>query len=480
MSMPHAAAPASAVFARYTAERARDGFGDAPFDIAGWTAAPGGLQLMSPGAKTFSPDHAVHGPRERELRPCYQQQSGKVLLSRANYLTIRASLDRAAATNSQRLSRRRTQTRDGKLVHSSGFKRLATPPTAGGQITRQACALVKAAGIELPPLLAKAGLTVEQIKDRDARFPVQSQIRFLELAADALHDEFLGFHLALDFELREMGLLYYVLASSERLGDSLHRAARYSSLGNEGISLRFRDERDAAMTFDYVGVARHSDRQQIEYWLTAVIRVCRQLTNRHLVPTHARLIHRRTEHASGLSSFLGCDVAFEAEVDEIVFPENAQDMPVVGGDPYLNKLLVKYCEEALVARGARGRTLRTDLENAIVPLLPHGKAHAGEIARRLGMSRRTLARRLSAKGLTFAGILADLRVDLGERHLRDGDLAISQVAWLLGYREVSAFTHAFRRWTGKTPRQVRIQQAPPHGDEGRKSADFRPLPKVRH
>jgi AraC-like DNA-binding protein len=51
--------------------------------------------------------------------------------------------------------------------------------------------------------------------------------------------------------------------------------------------------------------------------------------------------------------------------------------------------------------------------------------------------------------------LAELRVDLAKRQLRDGGLAISQIAWLLGYREVSAFTHAFKRWTGKTPREVR-------------------------
>ncbi|MBV9202152.1 MAG: helix-turn-helix transcriptional regulator, partial [Alphaproteobacteria bacterium] len=61
----------------------------------------------------------------------------------------------------------------------------------------------------------------------------------------------------------------------------------------------------------------------------------------------------------------------------------------------------------------------------------------------------------SAQGLTFAGILAELRVDLAKRELRDASLTISQVAWLLGYREVSAFTHAFKRWTGKTPREVR-------------------------
>jgi AraC-like DNA-binding protein len=108
---------------------------------------------------------------------------------------------------------------------------------------------------------------------------------------------------------------------------------------------------------------------------------------------------------------------------------NVKDLPVVSGDPYLNELLIKYCEDALSYRQGSRSALRFDLETEIVQLLAHGKTQMSEIARRLGMSQRTLARRLSSEGLTFAGILADLRVDLAKRHLTDEDLAISQIAW---------------------------------------------------
>ena len=124
---------------------------------------------------------------------------------------------------------------------------------------------------------------------------------------------------------------------------------------------------------------------------------------------------------------------------------------------YLNELLTAYCEEALARRRTGRGGLRADVENAIVPLLPHGEARAGQVARRLGMSQRTLARRLASEDLTFASVLDGLRLDLADRYLADADLSISEIAWLLGYREVSAFTHAFKRWTGKTPREVRTQ-----------------------
>ena len=87
--------------------------------------------------------------------------------------------------------------------------------------------------------------------------------------------------------------------------------------------------------------------------------------------------------------------------------------------------------------------------------MPHGKAQAGKVARKLGMSQRTLARRLASEELRFAGVLQELRYDLARRHLADKELSISQIAWLLGYHNVSAFTNAFKRWTGKTPRVTR-------------------------
>ena len=71
------------------------------------------------------------------------------------------------------------------------------------------------------------------------------------------------------------------------------------------------------------------------------------------------------------------------------------------------------------------------------------------------MSQRTFARRLSSEGLTFSDILDELKLDVAKCYLKNDELPISQIAWLLGYRELSAFTHAFRRWTGMTPRQWR-------------------------
>ena len=343
------------------------------------------------------------------------------------------------------------------LVRKPGFLRGEIRPHAAGLISRLACARAREVGIDVAPLMAKAGVTSRQVEDDDVRLPVAGQIKFLELIANALQDDFLGFHLARDFNLRAMGLLYYVLNSAELLGDAFKRAERYSAIVNEGVSLHVREGNELGMTFTYVGVERLSDRHQIEFWATSLVRMCRHQTGRHLSPSRVKFLHHRHGRCVELSGFFGRDVAFGADVDEITFPRTIKQIPVVNADPYLSKLLVKYCEEVR-SHQHRGRgTLRIAVENAIAPLLPHGRAQAEQVAHRLGLSRRTLARRLASEALTFEGILSALRADLAKHYLRDEALSISQVAWLVGYEEVSAFTHAFKRWTGKTPRDARAQ-----------------------
>lgn len=244
------------------------------------------------------------------------------------------------------------------------------------------------------------------------------------------------------------------------MGDVLLRAARYSSIANEGLSLRCLEAEDIRLAFDYVGIARHSDRHQIEFFMTVLIRLCRQLTGRRIVPTRARLTHRRSSHGgSELAEYFGGHITFGAREDQLTFVGSIKNIAITSADPYLNEILVANCEQALSHRPKNRGTLRSAVENAIVPLLPHGKVRAAEIAARLGLSQRTSARRLALEGVTFSEVLESLRGDLARQYLSDPNLSISRIAWLLGYEEVSAFTRAFKRRTGKTPREARQTRA---------------------
>ena len=332
---------------------------------------------------------------------------------------------------------------------------LASIPMAGGGLSRLAVARLESAGVPLAPLLQRVGLTPELIADPEERLSVQSQIRLLDEAAIALKDDCLGFTLACDFDPREIGLLYYVMASSQTLGDALKRLARYSKVTNESLVVGYREGNSLIINLSYSGVPRHSDRHQIEFCMFAVLRICRALTGLNLVPQDFSIAHYRSGGVAEMSRFVGTKVMFGADKDEFALSLEARELPVIHADNYLNDLLLKYSETVLAERRGDMSSFRTKVENAISSLLPHGRVLVADVARTLGISERTLGRRLADEGLNFAEVLQRLRRDLAIRYLNDRKLHVSTIAWLLGFQQVSAFTHACKRWTGKTPSEIR-------------------------
>ena len=342
---------------------------------------------------------------------------------------------------------------------SNSEQGLASIPMAQGGLSRLAVARLESAGVPAAPLLKRAGLTPELIADPEQRLSVKSQIRLLDEAAIALKDDRLGFTLARDHDPREIGLLYYVMASSQTLGDGLRRVARYSRITNESLVVGYREGNRLIINLSYSGVPRHSDRHQVEFCMFGVLRICRLLTGQNIVPQHFSIAHHRSGSTSEMARFVGTKVEFGAEKDELALNIDVRELPLIHSDPYLNDLLLKYCEAALANKRDDRSHLRTSVENAVSSMLPHGRVLAQDIARTLGMSERTLARKLSDEGLNFTEILQHLRQDLAARYLDDRKLHVSKIAWLLGFRDVSAFTHAFKRWTGRTPSQMRAAHA---------------------
>jgi AraC-like DNA-binding protein len=336
---------------------------------------------------------------------------------------------------------------------------LASIPMAQGGLTRLAISRLKSAGVPLGPILKRSGLTPELVADPEERLNVRSQIAFLNEAASALKDDRLGFTLACDHEPREIGLLYYVMASSRTLGEALQRLARYSKVTNEALVFGYREGNRLIISLGYSGVPRHSDRHQMEFCMFAALRICRLLTGQKLVPQHFSIAHHRSGNTAEMARFVGTKVEFGADRDEFALNLDSRQLSVIHADNHLNGLLLKYCEAALANRQGDVSQLRTKVENTISSLLPHGRVLVGDVARTLGMSERTLSRKLADEGLNFTEILQQLRRDLAVRYLDDRKLHVSKVAWLLGFREVSAFTHAFKRWTGQTPRQMRTSGA---------------------
>jgi AraC-like DNA-binding protein len=330
-------------------------------------------------------------------------------------------------------------------------------PTSIGLAVHLAVAHLERRGMDPAPVLALSGLSQAGLANHK-RIKVRAAIDFLERVSRAVADEWLGLTLAADFDLREMGMLYYVAASSQRFGDALKRLDRYERVANEALDLRIGKGTDGRVELSYVGVPRHLDRHLMESLAAALLRLCRHLLGRKIVPLSASFVHHRSDSRK-IQQFLGCDVSFGADVDELRFDASVLDMPLIGYDPYLSDLMVKSCEEAIAVRASSTSPFRTEVENTIMRLLPHAEAQAKTVAQRMNLSERTFARRLATEGLSFGEILDQMRRELAIRYLQE-NLRPSDITWRLGFHQPSAFSHACHRWTGKSPSELRRAHQP--------------------
>jgi hypothetical protein len=160
----------------------------------------------------------------------------------------------------------------------------STPPTASGGISRLALARADAAGFDTAPLICRAGLSAEEVADPNVRIGMAEQVALLAVVGEALGDDLLGLHLAAEFDPREVGLVYFVLASSGTLAEAFARAERYTVIMNDGILLHPLGGDEVGVRYTYVGVPRHADRHQIEFWAMAFVRIAAQLTGTRIRP----------------------------------------------------------------------------------------------------------------------------------------------------------------------------------------------------
>jgi AraC-like DNA-binding protein len=151
-----------------------------------------------------------------------------------------------------------------------------------------------------------------------------------------------------------------------------------------------------------------------------------------------------------LEAFFGCPVDFDATGNCLLFRVADLDARL----PTANSVLLRVNEQVLtdyLARLERSEvTVRVQAK--LIQLLPSGEVDESSIARALNLSLRSMQRKLNARGVTFRKLLDDTRRQLAEQYLKDSTLSVSEIAYLLGFAEVSSFSRAFRRWTGHAPR----------------------------
>jgi AraC-like DNA-binding protein len=338
-------------------------------------------------------------------------------------------------------------------------------PSATGFAARQAIAAFAKRDIPVAPLLRRVGLSERDFVNRQHRISAAAQGTLLEYAAEAMRDSAFGLHLAQQSNPREAGLLFYVAAAAETIGEALTLYARYCRIANEAVRPKLtRSSESLRVQLHFVGLPRHLARQNIEFMTAASIKGLREMAGRDFRPTQLSFAHARNSDLREFERFFGCPVEFGASADQLDYSNETLTLPLVTEDRHLLETLQPICDEAAKERNTAKGTLRASVEEEVQRLLPHGGANRKAVAKALAMSERTLSRKLAGERATYEDIVDQLRRSLALQYIKDRGISLSQTAWLLGYESSTSFNHAFVRWTGRSPSAARNEKLLPAPD----------------
>jgi AraC-like DNA-binding protein len=265
-------------------------------------------------------------------------------------------------------------------------------------------------------------------------------------------DETVGVALARHLPVEASGLWGFLLRTSPSFGDMLQRAARYTrvffrysrlDIARCRTGLRLTCEHPAPGPFGNRG-------QEVCFFLGQWITWGRALLGPEVAAREVRMRWSGPEDPAPVRAFFGGPVGFAAREDSLVFPAELARAPLPECTPELTQVFEAYAE-ALIDAVRSERSFADRVRDALSEGLLGGTASEQETARRLGMTQRTLRRRLAEEGLTFRTLRRDLLRTRAERLLADDRLPLAEIAYLLGYSEPATFHRAFRSWTGKTP-----------------------------
>ncbi len=320
---------------------------------------------------------------------------------------------------------------------------------------RQIADLLDARGKPATAILQDLGLDRAAIRQEGARIPFAQQAALMEAAAEQFKDPSFGLHFGSGVDPLNAGALTFLVSNSPTLGSALNNLASYLPVLTEGAELQI--ESGDALTVAHIRIVDPDAQrigQLVEFGLAMFVNICRFVVGRRLTPEWVEFQHNRKQGIDAFEQYYGCPVRFEQKRNAVVLNTGLLDLRCRNADERLLRILKAHCDDLLEKLGQTA-DLKQHVAHLVSNHLPSSPVTAKSVASELGMSERTIARRLSEQGLSFGQIVDDVRQRLAERYLREPDMRPSQIAYLLGYSEPSAFTRAFRRWTGQSPTEYR-------------------------
>ncbi len=308
-----------------------------------------------------------------------------------------------------------------------------------------------------PPdeVFKEAGLDPSIIFKTGKRYPVNKTVTLWKEAAKKISDPCFGLSVADCWHPSHLGTLGYAMLASTSLRSTLKCLIRFHKVVSDiPFGTLHEDPKKQAL------VLTLTDREDDIYLpqledavLTLVLSILRMNYQRELTPLEVSLKHPAPECSYMYYEFFKSPVRFDAHESNLALPLSVVDVRLIGANEevaelnehLMNRYIAQLSYESLIDR----------IKRVVIEHLPSGDATVENAAERLGMSVRTLQRQLQMEGTSFVNILHKTRWELARQYVRDTDMDLTEIAFLLGFSELSTFSRSFKKWTGKSPTHYR-------------------------
>ncbi|HEY1561336.1 MAG TPA: AraC family transcriptional regulator ligand-binding domain-containing protein [Caulobacteraceae bacterium] len=303
--------------------------------------------------------------------------------------------------------------------------------------------LTRALGLDPYRLAAAQGLPGVCLTDPDLKIPAEAIGRLLETTARRAGVEDFGLRLAETRRLSNLGAIGLLAREQPSVRAAIESIVHHNWFLNEAVDWRLEDAGDLTIMRLSMAADGRPGRQATELVIGITVRTLRGLLGESWRPEAIVFQHSAASDLASHRRVLGVRPIFDGEFTGVVLKQRDLAVPIASADPEAARQLQRYVDQLAVRRQADPAATARELVQA---LLPTGGCNVEKVAALMGVDRRTLHRRLGRQGQTFTGLVETARRDLAEAYLAAGDRTLTQIADMLGYSSLSAFSRWRRRW----------------------------------
>jgi len=332
---------------------------------------------------------------------------------------------------------------------------LSSAPLVSAAATGDIAAFIRKCGLDADTAFLEAGLDVAISADPYQMIELSKFTRLLKIAQDATQCRTIGMNIGGRQDPARWGAFGYLVLNSPTIGDALKNVVAHATIWQTGTHFAFRQTREEiGVEYAITHPAISDKAQDAEFSIAYVNNIMGRLNEQTATPTSVFFEHEPIADMDAYEKVFSVRPLFNQPMNAIYFPRFYETKRIAFADLQLFPILKRHLSD-MALRVPDSRSLEGNVVFHIRQALPRGTATLDNIASVMALQPRTLQRRLREGGKSFTDLLEQVRYDTATHHLEETLMSISEIAFLLGYCDTSAFIKAFKKQTGKTPSRYR-------------------------